>query len=160
MRATLFWIMLAACVAMPALAATDDETVEGHAHLSQTVIMLDSDRIQPASATVDPEGVILFENQSVHPMIVRFVDPEDAAQKIHCHFLRRAERKKMEAKAPWLLFEVDGGKLTATVPPGRFASLCSFAPGTYTFTAQPVRPGSGPAAGSTLLPEKGQITVR
>ena len=45
--------------------------------------MLDNERIQPSQATIEKDGILVFENHSVHPMLVRFIDPPDAAQRIH-----------------------------------------------------------------------------
>jgi hypothetical protein len=141
----------------PAVGAEEQETTAAHARHPQTVFVLDNERLQPSSATMERDGVLVFENHSLHPMFVRFVEPGDAAQRIHCHFIKKSER---EAQAPWLLFAANDGKLTATIPPGRFASLCAFAPGTYAFVAEPARVTSGSAGRGGSLGEKGQITVR
>jgi hypothetical protein len=163
MRTTTVGSMLALATALlvrPVGAAEKQETYDAHSRHAQTVIVLDNERIQPSNANVTRDGVLVFENQSVQPMLVRFVEPADAAQRVHCHFIKQAERREMEEKAPWLLFSMADGKLGATIPPGRFASLCAFAPGTYAFTAEPARVSSGSAGRGGSLGEKGQITVR
>ena len=151
--------MLAVLVAAPALAASEDETVESHSGLPQTVIVLDSAVVRPSEVTLEQQGALVFENHSVYAMLVHFIEPKDAAEKIHCHFVRRAKGQKAPS-APWLLFGIDAGKVAATIPPGRFASLCSFTPGTYAFTAEPVRISNAPVGRGRVLPEKGQIVVR
>jgi hypothetical protein len=159
MRATAFPIMLA-CLALAATApAADDESPEAHSRLKRTVIQLDAERVQPSTATADRDGVIVFENFAVNPITIRFVEPDDAAQKVKCHFVRQKERVE---GAPWLLFGLEGGKLSATIPPGRFASLCSLAPGTYTYVAdvQRLKTNAPSAAGTGVGSEKGQIVVR
>jgi len=160
MRATAFPIMLALLALPPATStATADETPEAHSHLKRTVIQLDAERLQPPSATVERDGVLVFENFAVNPIVVRFIEPADAAQKVRCHFVR--QKGRIEG-APWLLFSLDAGKLSATIPPGRFASLCSLDPGTYTYVAevQRLKTQSPSAAGSCVGSEKGQIVVR
>jgi hypothetical protein len=62
-------------------------------------------------------------------MLVRFTEPEDIASRIHCGLVRPDAKAKSEA--PWQLFAWTNGQLAATIPPGRFASVCSFAPGSY-----------------------------
>ena len=158
MRATTLGIMLALLVARPAAAATDEETVETHGGGPKTVIVLDNDHVQPSESTLEPHGLLVFENHSVHPIVLQFVEPKDTARRIHCHFVRRSKGKQA-GKQPWALFTLTGDKLQATIPPGRYASLCSLDPGAYAFTAAPLRLTNAPAPRS-LLPEKAQIVVR
>lgn len=52
-----------------------------------------------------------------------------------------------------------GHRLTATIPPGRFASVCLLAPGQYTFVARRAAPATGTPPAATLG-VKGTITVQ
>ena len=90
-------------------------------------------------------------------MKLTFVEPEDQADKIRCypinHTIVRRER------APSLLFDWGPGRrLTATIPPGRFASACSLVPGQYEGIA--TRISRDPRGPDELLGTKATITVR
>lgn len=50
-------------------------------------------------------------------------------------------------------------RLVATVAPGRFASVCSLAPGQYSYVVEPAGAGVGAGAGRRLA-AKGTITVK
>jgi len=134
----------------------EQESVEAHAKHPQKVVILDADRIAPSSLQMSEGDVLVFENQSVQPIVVTFVEPKDVGEKIHCSLVRKDEREKI--RAPWLLFEKSGGGLSASIPPGRFASLCSLGPGTYAYTARLARLRTRQAG--SIVPEKGQITVQ
>jgi hypothetical protein len=153
-------ILTVAVLVAPAVGRTAEETLAAHEHAASTTIVLDTDKIQPSAVTADRHNVLVFENHSVHPMTLRFVEPDDAAEKIHCHFVRHGAGEKPEA--PWELFGLQGGKLVATIPPGKVASVCSFDPGTYAFVAEPLRAktGGGEGQGGGVLSEKGQITIQ
>jgi hypothetical protein len=134
-----------------------EETAERHATGTPRVIVLDAERIAPGELSMQPREVLVFENQSVHAITVRFVSPADAVERIRCRFVR----DRPEPSPPWMLFRTADGALEATIPPGRHASLCSFAPGTYTYTAERLIPKTrSPLGRGGLLPEKGQIVVR
>ena len=62
--------------------------------------------------------------------------------------------------APWQLFAWETGKLTATIPPGRFASVCSLMAGTYVYTTSTVGVGAKQPGAGGVLPEKAQIVVK
>jgi len=148
---TILMLALGAAVAYGA-----EESLEAHAgHPSHTII-LDKQDIRPSTTTMSKDDVIVFENQSLQAIKVTFTDPTDMRDKILCHIVRGKESERPQA--PWQLFAWTDGKLVATIPPGRFASVCSLAPGSYSFVTerQGVRPHQG-AAGE--LPEKGQIVV-
>jgi hypothetical protein len=139
-----------------ALASAADETPATHAAHPTRTIVLDQDSIRPDRLTLKPSELLVFENHSLHPTTVTFMQPKDVREKIRCRLL---EPHGDEARAAWMLFEWEEGRLRALIPPGRFASLCSLAPGTYTFTAArqgALRPGPPEAAS---LPAKGVIVV-
>lgn len=146
--------LLVLAVATPLHA--DEEPVGGHSRHAQKLVILDAERIVPPNLEMEQGDVIVFQNQSTEQMIVAFVEPKDAADKIRCGLVRKSEEEA--PRAPWLLFQKSGDRLTATIPPGRFASMCSLMPGTYAYTAKRIRVKTSDAGG--VLSEKGQITVQ
>jgi hypothetical protein len=136
--------------------ARGDEDVASHARHAQKIVLLDAERIVPSDTMMAEGDVIVFQNQSTEPIVVTFVDPKDVASKIHCSLVRKSEEE--HPRAPWLLFQKAGDQVTATIPPGRFASMCSLSPGKYAFTAKRTRVKTSDAGG--VLPDKGQITVQ
>lgn len=137
--------------------ARGTEDVHSHANAPHKTIVLDNDRISPEALTMGEDDVLQFENYAPDPMTVLFVEPKEQPGKIHCHLIDA--KHEGASKAPWLLFDWNPKQqLTATIPPGRFASLCSLAPGEYVFVTKPAtRAVSGSAEG---LGMKGTITVR
>jgi hypothetical protein len=146
--------LLALVLAGPGRA--EEEPIGGHARHPQKVIVLDSDRIVPSELDMSEGDVLVFENQSIEPIVVTFVDPKNVGDRIRCGLIRKTEHD--EARAPWLLFQKTGDQLSATIPPGRFASVCSLSPGKYAFTATHLSLRTTTAGG--VLPNKGQITVK
>lgn len=140
------------------LAIAVEEAPDGHAKAPQKTILLDTDRIQPSKLVMDKGDVLVFQNQSVHPITVSFLEPNDVMEKIHCHLITHGS--KGTPPAPWLLFREFRGKVSATIPPGRFASVCSLDPATYTFVAQREGAGTGPGGRSGVLQQKGEIVVQ
>jgi hypothetical protein len=141
----------------PALAGAAEETIEAHGNRPTKTIVIDNDRVQPSGLTMGSGDLLVFENQTLHPVQLTFVEPSDLRQKIRCGLIRGSERER--ARAPWSLFTWNDDKLGATIPPGRFASVCSLAKGTYAFTAakQGLQPRQRGQGGD--LPLKGQISV-
>jgi hypothetical protein len=138
-----------------AVSAAGEEAVGAHADASRKVITLVAERIVPADITMKAGDVLQFENLAFHPLAVRFIEPEDQAKKIRCEYVGAKD------KAPWLLFEWDDrGRLTGVLPPGRVASICSLAPGQYTYLVQ--RAGGEQAAtiAGSRSDQKGTITVQ
>jgi hypothetical protein len=139
-------------------ARADRESLEAHTAHPPKVIVLDNERVQPSALDLGPHDAIVFENHSVQAMQVRFIEPKDMASRIHCGLVRPSAKAKSEA--PWQLFAWTNGQLAATIPPGRFASVCSFSEGNYAYLV--TRQGAMPRAeaDSGILPEKGEITVK
>jgi len=75
---------------------------------------------------------VSFMNYSTHPVRVTFTDT-GLEKKVRCGLVHG---KGKTPSAPWALFTWQDGKLTGDLPPGQFASVCSFDQGTYGFTAQ------------------------
>ena len=100
-------------------------------------MLVDGELISPSALTMSRDDVLEFENYSGHAMLLVFVEPRDQADKIRCR-MSGAEVAD-PSRARWLRFGWSlGQRLTATIPPGRFASVCSLAPGQYAFVARQV----------------------
>ena len=151
-------ILLPVILGLAVGARADRESLEAHTAHPPKVIVLDNEHVQPSTLDLGPHDALVFENHSLNAMQVRFTEPADLANRIHCGLVRPNAKAKSEA--PWQLFAWTNGQLTATIPPGRFASVCSFSEGTYAYLV--TRQGANPhsEAGSGVLPEKGQITVK
>jgi hypothetical protein len=139
-------------------ARADRESLDAHTAHTPKVIVLDNEHVQPSALELGPHDALVFENHSVHPMHVRFIEPADMEKRIHCGLVLPSAKAKSEA--PWQLFTWTNGQLDAMIPPGRFASVCSFSEGRYAYLV--TREGAMPPtdAGTGVLPEKGQITVK
>jgi hypothetical protein len=138
----------------------EHESPDAHKHGDTKTVTLDNKDIRPSDLKMRRGDVLSFVNSSTHPMHVEFTEPEGMADKIRCGLVRDAKAKGAPA-APWALFTWSDGKLAGQIPPGKFASVCSLAPGHYAYTIQRI----GHAAGTSgpgpkgLLPDKGQIDV-
>jgi len=141
----------------PGAARAAGEPLGAHTEHPPKSIIIDNERIQPSSLDMTAENALVFENHSTRPITINFIEPADLRDRIHCGLIRQGAKEK--GRVPWQLFSWDDGKLAATIPPGRFASVCSLQQGTYAFTVAPLGPGVNPASGGKL-PEKGQITVK
>jgi hypothetical protein len=133
------------------------EDAAGHSKHPMHTVVLDNEDVRPSTTTMDKGDVIVFENQSTHPIKITFTEPADQQEKIRCGLVR--EKPTEKARAPWQLFFWENGKLAGTIPPGRFASVCSLDEGHYTFLTvrQGVRVQAG---GGGTLPEKAEIIVK
>jgi hypothetical protein len=157
MTIRLLLTLLPLLAASPALA--EHEGPEAHARGTTKTIVFDSADIRPEEVKLGRGEVLSFINHSTHPMQVTFIEPADLAKRVRCGLVRDAKAKGDPA-APWALFAFgDDGKLAARVPPGQFASVCSFEPGHYTFTAETIGHQTQSAGASGVLPRKGQIDV-
>src|SRR2546425_5116884 len=154
-RRVIVAMMLAAAVMSGIASASGD--VEGSAGAARKVIMRDDDLITPRALTMNKDDVLEFENDSGQFMRLVFVEPHDQIDKIRCypidHTIARPDQ------TPWLLFDWGPGhRLTATMPPGTFASECSLAPGQYAFVA--TRVSRDPRGAEDSLGTKVTITVQ
>ena len=133
------------------------EDMHGGAVVAHKIMLVDDELISPSALTMNRDDVLEFENYSGHVMLLIFVEPRDQADKIRCH-LTDAEGAD-PSRARWLRFGwTPGQRLTATIPPGRFASVCSLAPGQYAFVARQLS-GVLPRL-DAALGTKGIITVQ
>ena len=119
--------------------------------------MRDDDLISPSALTMSRGDVLEFQNDSGQFMRLVFVEPQEQADRIRCYPIDH--RIGRPAQAPWMLFDWGaGGRLTATIPPGKFASACSLVPGQYAFVV--TRVSRDPRAEDHSLGAKGTITVQ
>ncbi len=98
---------------------------------------------------------LVFENYSVRPMRITFTEQADLRERIRCGLVKQKEAEKAQAP-PQQLFAWSDGKLVGTIPPGRFASVCSFREGPYTFVTARLGVEARPAGGGGL-PAKGEV---
>jgi hypothetical protein len=127
--------------------------VEEHPEAAIRQVILGRAAIIPADLTADAKSVLQFNNVTADILTVTFVDPPDIATRVRCGLLKTPEREA----PPWALFTLRDGKLVGTIPPGRLASLCSFAPGEYVYTVERL---ATQATGRAPLPLKGQVRVQ
>ncbi len=130
-RTVIAVMMLAVAVTSGIASASED--VAGRV-TARRIIMRDDDLISPSALTMSRGDVLEFQNDSGQFMRLVFVEPQDQMDKIRCypidHTIARPDQ------TPWMLFDWGPGqRLTATIPPGKFASECSLAPGQYAFVA-------------------------
>jgi len=147
--------MVAAAVTSAIASASDD--VERRAGSARTIVMQQGDRVTPSTLTMNRTDVLEFENDSGEIMRLVFVDPPDQADKIRCYLTDHTIARPDQT--PWLLFDWGPGqRLTATIPPGKFASACSLAPGQYAFVTKRVNRDTRDVLDA--LGTKGTITVQ
>jgi len=145
-------LVLAAGPGPTAVAADDAAGVR-----ARTIVILDADRISPSELTMDPGDVLAFQNDSGQLMQVAFVEPREQMDKIRC-YLKDHTNPPPDA-TPWLVFYWgEERQLTATIPPGTFASACTLAPGRYAFVMQQV--SRDPRAMHVSREAKGAISVK
>jgi len=157
-RSCLVLSLVLALAVTRARAGHDEEDVTAHSKHTLRTVALDNTDIRPSTLNMERGDALVFENHSINPIRVTFIDPPNMVEKIRCGLIRAKANE--EPKAPWQLFVWEDAKLTATLPPGRFASVCSLMAGTYTYTATPVTAGAKLPDAGGLLPEKAQIVVK
>ena len=123
----------------------------------QKTILLGASNIEPDDVTVTSTEVIEFNSTALDPLQVEFIKPANQAGKINC---RVADPKSLKpGEKPWATFNQNGeGHFTAMIPPGRFPSTCTLAPGSYTFVVHNLNEGTRASEGR--LGQEGNITVR
>jgi hypothetical protein len=126
-------LMLAALLTLTTVPAyADHEGPDGHAHGATKTIIVDGKDILPSTTTMSHGDLVSFLNYSTNPVRLTFTDA-GLEKRIRCGLVHA---KGKNPSAPWALFTWEDGKLVGNVPPGQFASVCSFEPGSYAFTAK------------------------
>ena len=133
------------------------EDAGAHARQTPHAIILEDLDVRPSTTTMGAGDTLVFENYSVHTMRITFTEPADLRERIRCGLVKQKEADK--AQAPWQLFAWSDGKLVGTIPPGRFASVCSLREGTYTFVTARLGVEARPGGGGGL-PAKGEVIVK
>lgn len=136
--------------------AAEDPTA--HAHATTHTIILEADDVRPTQTTMAHGDSVSFVNYSTDPIRITFADSGDLEKKVRCAFIRR--KGSQPEGTPWALFTWEDGTLIGDIPPGRFASLCSFEPGNYAFTTTSHGQRSRSAAGGSVLQPKGRLEVQ
>jgi len=153
-RTVMVLMMLAAAMTSGMASASDE--MEGRGRSARKIVMHDDELISPSALTMNRDDVLEFENDSGQLMRLVFVEPEDQREKVRCHLVNRTSARPDET--PRVVLDWDAGtRLTTIIPPGRFASVCSLAPGRYAFVAR--RVSRDPRGGEDSLGTKGTITV-
>jgi hypothetical protein len=152
-RLALTALTLALGVGTPA----QGEDLRAHAQAMTHTVILDTQDVRPSTTTMGAGDSLAFENYALAPIRITFTEPADLRERIRCGLVKQREAEK--AQAPWQLFAWSDGKLVATIPPGRFASVCSLREGTYTFLATRVGVQARDAAAGGL-PPKGEVIVK
>ena len=148
-------MMLAVTVTSGIASASED--VDGRVATARKIVMRNDDLISPSALTMNRGDVLEFENDSGQFMRLVFVEPEDQREKVRCHLVDRTIARPDQT--PRLVLDWGAGqRLTAIIPPGRFASACSLAPGQYAFVAR--RVSRDPRGAEDSLGTKGTITVQ
>jgi len=129
----------------------------GRVAATRKIVIWDDDAISPPALTMSRDDVLEFENGSGQVMRLIFVEPQDQIDKIRCypidHTIAQPDR------TPWTVFGWGPGqRLTAMIPPGKFASACALVPGQYAFVA--TRVSRDPRGADHSLGAKGTITVQ
>lgn len=146
-------LLLVGLVAWPVAAA---EEPTAHATNQRTVI-LGATAILPSSLEMTKDESVAFDNYALYPLSVTFIEPaEGQAERIRCELVTSKPGQK--PKMPWGVFGWNSRKqLEGQIAPGRFASLCSLAPGDYTYLVKRI---GGASPGASTADQKGTIRVK
>lgn len=148
-------LVLSACLSLvvAAVPVRADEDAAAHTKHKTVTITLGENLIIPSDTTMSADAVLMFQNQSLDLLRVTFIPPPDLKDKIRCGWATQDAAKR----PPWGLFQFEGDRLVGHIPPGRFASLCSFAPGSYAFLVRNELDDVNVESG--ILDIKGTVTV-
>jgi hypothetical protein len=141
---------------MASAAGAGEDAWIDHSKKPHKTITIGKDVILPSRTEMEAGDVVEFKNMWSGVLSVIFTAPKDVTAKIRCGLI--SGKPDPEAKVPpWDLFQPTVEGLSASIPPGRFASLCSLAPGNYDFIVQDLYE-TGDEEG--VLPNKGTIIVK
>jgi hypothetical protein len=150
-------VVMTLTVTMATGIASASGDVDGDRAAARRIVLRDGDLISPSALTMSRNEVLEFENDSGQFMRLVFVEPEDQTDRIRCYPTDHAIARPRDM--PWTLFEwAPGRRLSATIPPGKFASTCSLVPGQYAFVA--TRVSRDPRGADHSLGTKGTIRVQ
>src|SRR5262245_30144539 len=147
-------VVLAVVAVVSGIASAAEDVDGGAAVAARKIVMRDGD-FSPSVLTMSRNEVLEFENNSGQYMRFIFLEPRDQIDKIRCYPIDHTTTRPNQMS--WLFDWDPGRRLSATIPPGRFASACSFVPGQYAFVA--TRVSHDPRATDYALGARGTITV-
>ena len=134
-------------------AAAEGDT-RHHGVVSHRVVTIGREQVHPSALTMNKDDVLEFVNYSAAPMMVVFVQPREHSDTTRCHVAALGPGGEL---APDAFIWAAGYQPAAIIPPGRFANICSLAPGQYVFVTREV--GTDAAGPLEQLGVKGTVTV-
>jgi hypothetical protein len=147
---------LAAIVIATTASITTANGLRGATSVARGITIIDGDVILPSTLSMRTGDVLEFTNYSAEPMLLSFIEPRDAIDKMRCPVVH--DEAPSGTPNP-LRLDVDGSRprLSTIIPPGRSASSCSLEPGHYGFLMR--RVSRDFRAPEDSLGTKGVITV-
>jgi len=135
------------------------EQVASNVRRSPTITVVDSGLLSPGAVTIGHGESVEFTNYSSEAIEVVFTEPKDNADEVRCQVTRDSDRNSGTGPTLRWPFFVNGpsNHPTMTIPPGRYATACSFSPGRYAFVTKRVSRDLRSSVDG--LGEKGTITV-
>lgn len=126
---------------------------------SHTIAVIDSGLVSPGAVTIGHGESVEFANYSSEAIEVVFSGPNDRVDEVRCQVTRDPARTAGTGAAVRWPFFANGhtNHPTVTIPPGRYATACSFSPGRYAFVTK--RVSRDVRSSVEGLGEKGTITV-
>jgi hypothetical protein len=149
-----------ALVTLLAAAALPAGAEEDHAGRPQKIVTIGQTRLAPNTLRMKADEVLTMQNHSQRMMRVVFTEPKDLADRVKCAEVKRVSED--EAMVAGSVFRRRGDQVVGLIAPGAFVSVCSLAPGTYTFRAVPADASAPPdddRAGSGTGGMSGEIVV-
>ena len=135
--------------------AVPPPTTAGAASAAKTIV-LGATRLDPSDLTITAGATVGFTSTAGEPLQLEFIKPKTQADRIKCHVADPKSTKPGET--PWGTFRANAeGHLTADIPPGRFPSVCTLAPGAYIYVVRHLGGINNPAL---RTPQEGTITVK
>ena len=130
-----------------------------NARSAHTIAVIDRGLLFPGAVTVDHGEAVEFANYSSEAIELVFIEPKDRADDVSCQPTRNPDATAgSDSTGRWPIFANDPTHhVTVTIPPGRYTTACSFAPGRYAFVMK--RIGRDLRSPVDELGQKGAITV-
>jgi hypothetical protein len=152
-------MVLASALVLAAGIAGAAEHPSPDARSSRTITVIDRGLLSPEAVTIGHGEALEFANYSSEVIELQFIEPKDRADDVHCQVTGNPDATAgSDPRGRWPIF-ANGPThhLTVTIPPGRYTTACSFAPGQYGFVTK--RVGRDLRSPVDELGQKGAITV-
>jgi hypothetical protein len=129
------------------------------ARSAHTITVIDRGLLFPGAVTVGHGEAVEFANYSSEAIELEFIEPKDRADDVRCQPTGNPDATAgSDSTGRWPIFASGPTQhLTVTIPPGRYTTACSFAPGRYGFVTK--RVGRDLRSPVDELGQKGAITV-